>query len=655
MSINMACLNRRSSPLGQVIPSVNEGIGDIALPNQFNLIDLCIQTAKIATVLSLSLSDYNALGQDRYDIELPHLQTIDQNNVDLTSGLTVFTFEDQSMTGVEKFSHTISSFNYANPYITSGSNTGKTDGFYDIFDVQDNFRSGLSMDAGSPGSHSGQEMRLVNGSYVYWSTMVVSYQGTSEVFWAYGQNDKAYSPIPTGYIFDSKSKDGGKLEYLGSSIFRYTDKLGNIMTINQSIAIDTVSFGRIIWPVTNYKKINGLQTQVNYSGNRISSVVRSDGFAFVYRRDSSSKLIGVISVNLAQSYCDLTVASCSAAANSKESHLDWAAGSLIIKDPSNHGIKYIFDNYNRVSSIYDVAQLSTPLISYTYCNREQPLNCAYSTGGVVTNFPDKVMIALALGKSYSYLFSVIDGGRFQSYLRSDGAHPNSGSFRDFDSGLGGRVTQLSNPDGSTYYLGDENRINSVVIDGRSTGFTYDNRGNVTQKSYVPNDGGQILYENAGYDATCSNIVTCNRPNWYEDRKGNRTNITYDPVHGGILTVTAPAVNGISAQRRYTYIQRYPRTLTSSGGSIQASLPVWLVASESFCRTSSWNGSSCVAGAADEVRTDYDYGPDSGGNNLWLRGKVVTNGSTSIRTCYGYDAWGNVIWETTPKAGLSSCW
>ncbi|NCP12216.1 MAG: hypothetical protein GW859_09770, partial [Sphingomonadales bacterium] len=58
--------------------------------------------------------------------------------------------------------------------------------------------------------------------------------------------------------------------------------------------------------------------------------------------------------------------------------------------------------------------------------------------------------------------------------------------------------------------------------------------------------------------------------------------------------------------------------------------------------------------ADEVVTDYDYGPNSGPNNLWLRGVAVTADGTTLRTCYGYDANGRKISETQPNANLGSC-
>ena len=84
--------------------------------------------------------------------------------------------------------------------------------------------------------------------------------------------------------------------------------------------------------------------------------------------------------------------------------------------------------------------------------------------------------------------------------------------------------------------------------------------------------------------------------------------------------------------------------------------MWLLASESFCRTSAATGNpaSPCATAGDEVLTSYDYGPNSGPNNLLLRGKVVTADGASRRTCFTYDGQGNPIAETRPRAGLTSC-
>jgi len=128
----------------------------------------------------------------------------------------------------------------------------------------------------------------------------------------------------------------------------------------------------------------------------------------------------------------------------------------------------------------------------------------------------------------------------------------------------------------------------------------------------------------------------------------------------VLTETGPAVGGIRPQTRHSYAQRYAWVSNGAGGYVQAATPVWVRIATSTCRTSAATGNPAApcAAAGDEVLTAYDYGPDSGPNNLLLRGQMVTstdNGVTTVlRTCYAYDALGRKISETRPNAGLASC-
>jgi YD repeat-containing protein len=179
---------------------------------------------------------------------------------------------------------------------------------------------------------------------------------------------------------------------------------------------------------------------------------------------------------------------------------------------------------------------------------------------------------------------------------------------------------------------------------------------VTEADYPPvrYDPPDAYTRPVGCQATSQKL--CDKPTWVEDAKDNRTDFTYDPAHGGVLTETSPAVNGIRAQKRYTYAQRYAWISNGAGGFVQAASPVWLLNSMSFCRTSAATGtpSAPCSTAGDEVLTTYDYGPDSGPNNLLLRGTVVTADGQSVRTCQSYDAQGNKISETGAGANLTSC-
>lgn len=190
-------------------------------------------------------------------------------------------------------------------------------------------------------------------------------------------------------------------------------------------------------------------------------------------------------------------------------------------------------------------------------------------------------------------------------------------------------------------------------EGNGVWKTFNSRNNVLTMSIGGKQGG-TLSRSFTYDQVCSNLITCNKPNTVTDARGNTTAFTYDPAHGGVLTKTGPAVNGVTPQTRYEYAQRYAWLKNSSGGYSQASSPIWMLVRERFCRTSNPSGSSCAGGAADEAVTDYDYGPHSGPNNLLLRGVAVTADGQTQRTCYGYDQMARKISETRPEAGLTAC-
>lgn len=71
-------------------------------------------------------------------------------------------------------------------------------------------------------------------------------------------------------------------------------------------------------------------------------------------------------------------------------------------------------------------------------------------------------------------------------------------------------------------------------------YTYDHRQNITSIVSSPAGGGAPVRTQWGYDTTCGNYLTCNKPNFRIDESNRRTDYTYDPVHGGILSALEPA-------------------------------------------------------------------------------------------------------------------
>jgi hypothetical protein len=192
-------------------------------------------------------------------------------------------------------------------------------------------------------------------------------------------------------------------------------------------------------------------------------------------------------------------------------------------------------------------------------------------------------------------------------------------------------------------------------EGIKTDLTYDGNRNIVQvvRHSKPGSGTPDVVTSATYNI--SHPTSSNKPLTVTDANSNTTTYTYDPVHGGVLTEIDPAVNGVTPQKRYSYAQRYAWVSNGAGGYVQASTAVWVLTQVSICKNGNPNSTNTgCATAGDEVITTYDYGPDAGPNNLNLRGTVADTGGLALRTCYSYDALGNKISETKPRAGLTSC-
>lgn len=206
-------------------------------------------------------------------------------------------------------------------------------------------------------------------------------------------------------------------------------------------------------------------------------------------------------------------------------------------------------------------------------------------------------------------------------------------------------------------------------EGFRTDLQYDGSRNITRVTRHPRPGSHLpdgsippdIVISATYDVAHPRSAA--KPLTRTDARGNTTEYSYSPDHGGLLTETGPppSAGAPRPQTRHDYAQRYAWIANGSGGYQHASsTPIWVRTATSLCRTSAATGNpaAACATAGDEVRTAYDYGPDGGPNTLLLRGQTVTstdNGVTTIlRTCYGYDALGRRISQTLPNANLGSC-
>lgn len=215
---------------------------------------------------------------------------------------------------------------------------------------------------------------------------------------------------------------------------------------------------------------------------------------------------------------------------------------------------------------------------------------------------------------------------------------------------GTSLTKVTYPGGNAVEMTRDQRANVLVLTRRPPPDSPDSATSVVQ----------------GFDADapteslpCATLSAklCNKPLYRRDARGNQTDFSYNPIHGGVEAEIQPAdSNGVRPVIRSAYVARTAWIANSGGGYRQAGPAIWLLSEQRTCRNGATNLTSktCVNGASDEVITAYDYGPDAGPNLLLLRGITVTADGQTQRTCYGYDALGRKISETKPNANLGAC-
>lgn len=290
-----------------------------------------------------------------------------------------------------------------------------------------------------------------------------------------------------------------------------------------------------------------------------------------------------------------------------------------------------------------------------------------SPNPVNTNSPTLIKTVGNLSESYfirefpTYYYGVFDNPSDPSWL----SHPwTQVAYCDYDEAgtyICPKNRKLSSKrwgNGAEKSFGYDGlgRLNKIANpEGDLQKYDYNERGFVTKVTNKSKDGLQVLISESLYPANCSNYITCNKSMEFKDSKGNITNYSYDPIHGGILTETGPDnPAGVRPQKRFEYVQRYPWIKDSGGAYVHAQDPIWLIASEKICRTTATVNGNCAGGIVDEVSTNFDYGPDAPPNKLFLRGVTVTADGQTLRTCYGIDTLGRRISETKPRADLAQC-
>ncbi|WP_176943703.1 RHS repeat-associated core domain-containing protein [Sphingomonas sp. YR710] len=194
----------------------------------------------------------------------------------------------------------------------------------------------------------------------------------------------------------------------------------------------------------------------------------------------------------------------------------------------------------------------------------------------------------------------------------------------------------------TTYTYASHHLSSIALpEGNSITFSYDSRGNQTQKRQIAKSGSGLadIVTSASYDASCANLKTCNQPNTTTDARGITTSYTYDATHGGVTVISYPTVSGGTPVKRLSY--------TSVSSPYAGGTTMWLASGTSICQTTA----SC-AGTTDEAKTGISYNGSS--LNFLPLSDAAGSGinSAMTTTSRSYDTVGNVVTLTDPLSNVS---
>ncbi len=480
------------------------------------------------------------------------------------------------------------------------------------------------------------------------------------------------STLPDRYVALNPDANGSSLRVDGNA-FVYTDREGNVYTFNPAVNAFPPLPQRRNQRIARVDYANGHTLTYTYNGSgQLTQIASNQGYSLVFRYATNGYVSQACGFNLAVAPANATCSGAPLSVSYAYAAVTWP--NLIgVVDAAGQTWGYDYANQSSVSQLTCVRQVnsSSCLITNTY-------------GSGIGIRPRWVMQqTMADNSVWTYNFYEPFGGD-DPQLPGEAPPESEGSYTspdgltvyaEFGGGLLNSITNHWVENGVDQYRRSAFTWNGIELaslahpEGNALSYARDIRGNITLETWAPKPSSStaavsrtITYPD-GNQGNCTTVtqIICNRPIERTDYRGATTNYAYDPVHGGLLRETGPApvINGARPETRHEYAQRYAWVSNGAGGYVQAATPVWVRTATSTCANSAATGNPAApcATTGDEIRTTYDYGPDSGPNNLLLRGGVVNGPNvTNSRTCYGYDALGRRISETGPggTVGWTSC-
>lgn len=420
------------------------------------------------------------------------------------------------------------------------------------------------------------------------------------VVYAYTAGDGAYAEFSTYY-----SDQGGYQSGTAVPAAR--------MTLYRAPSGHQKTYGYEVWSYS-FVPYPG-QPPITLRFNRLKAVSSSDGYRteFTYRLQTASSYndmpgwldaVGVKQFNTAADSCPPTGGCTSSEARPSIAMNATSGGPATYTDAAG-GVTTVTSSGTSLT----IEAPGAPVRTYTL-----------SAG--------KVTQATIAGITTSYSYTDVSNER--TTIRTTPAGSETYKFYIPTSQITLHV-DLNGKSTSWSYNGSRQLTSITRPEGNYVSYQYDARGNGTLVQHVGKGASGSITESATFEPTCSNHKTCNLPITTTDPRGNVTNYSYDPTHGGLSAITKPAATS-GAPRPET---RYSYSLVNG---------TYRITSVSACRSTS----SC-AGTADEEKTTLSY--DARGNVATVtRGDGA--GTISATNTFTYDAVGNPVTADGPLAGTA---
>ncbi|MBS1832708.1 MAG: hypothetical protein JST65_08345, partial [Acidobacteria bacterium] len=449
---------------------------------------------------------------------------------------------------------------------------------------------------------------------------------------------------------------------LVSGAYVYTDGAGTIYTFNPSVPAGGGA-GTSSQRIDNILYPDGRRETYSYNGsNQLKMVSDTAGYAIIFDYNGNGDVSAACGFNLSQDYVTAS-STCSGALLTTT----YSYTSTLLTSSTD-----VFNNtttYARGSG------------GYSY-----PITCVTppgTSGCKVTNTLDGLKRAyqqsLADGSVWNLSFDVTcnpdpldpdSGGTCQVDMTDPASKTTSFNFTKSS------PTSVTDPLGrTTIYQWMGSVLQDVVYDQTPNGpylveadfpegdkylGEYNGPFNAISKATrvaKPGSGLSNLVETWSYGPCYSpgTLQNCGKPIAHVDAKGNQTDYVYTSW-GGIQSEMQPAPSSGAARplKLYTYVQKYAYIKNSGGSLVAAASSIWLPDTMTECQTAAGSSTATCDTSAPIRVTSYEYGANGTANNLLVHGMVVSDGTTLLRTCYGYDPRGRKISTTTPRAGLTVC-